>query len=477
MNSNNIFNDINISEPSDDQRHKACVALWLEYRGSGTSLDEENIGLAAKSITRSRLSQFSLYINLVKPIIDKENSTYNNPPTRIFKTKNGKNVSKSLNDHIHEILDKFRYDTFMQRFEVDAALFGTVLVNPTYNSASKRYNLVELTPVEKTLKVIPDLFIKSIPDTIEYKPAEGTTVKYDTKNIVVITRNESGQEVSKTTAHKFDGNPFVVLNYFVDNGTFYGPFDGTLYSFVKQRSLILANSMSAMHLSEAERLVVSGMGWEEALGAIKDRMIVLPNDKIDKAGNQVQQKVDVLRPEYKEALALIENYLRMYHHLLDVRGHQMKQFSVGADAQSAEAVRLGGIDMSQQTQRKRGVLAYFEKELWKRIIWLNNSITGNMNIPEDTQIIIDWKPESLHFSSASDETLFFEKTMTKDVTTPVDWIRSRNPELSLEEALQKLQDNKKFNDEAGVHENQMNNGIDNDNSSNDPDVNEVEDNE
>jgi hypothetical protein len=120
---------------------------------------------------------------------------------------------------------------------------------------------------------------------------------------------------------------------------------------------------------------------------------------------------------------------------------------VGAEAMSAEAVRLGGVDMSQLIQRKKPTLIQFEKELWKRIIVENNKRSGASQIPEGTELILDFKPDSLHFSSAADEVTFFNAVISNNVMTPIDWIRSRNPELSEEDAELKYEDNKTFNKE------------------------------
>jgi len=447
MQQNYLFKDTDVREPSVEERQNITKTLWLEYRGAGTTIDNSNISDVAKGLNKTRLSQFALYINVIKPIIDKENSTYVNPPTRKFTTKTGRDIPTRLQDTIIELLDSMQYDVLFQTFEAQAALLGTVLVRPSYNPVDNTFSLISLLPSNKTLKVTPDPFISSKPLVVKYKASDKVKLIYDTINVTTITTNEQGQETTTIEPHGFNGQPFVSLNFTPDNSVFWGPYDGTLYSFTKQRSLVLANSMAASHLSEAERLVMTGVTWEEALTAIRERLIVLPNDKIDKAGNKIDQNAQILSPDGKEALTLLETYLKIYRHLLDVRGHAQKQFSVGADAMSAEAVRLGGVDMSQQVQRKRAVLSNFEQEMWQRVIWINNKVEGNFQIPTDTKLVVDWKPDAMHFSSASDETTFFNNAITKNVMTPIDWIRSRQPELSEKEAIKRFEDNKVFNQE------------------------------
>jgi len=459
---NPIYNNLSIRDFNRTELYEACHTLDLEYRGTGTTVDSTNIANVAKGISQKRLEAFALYINIIQSIIDRENKTYINPPTRNYTTKSGNKLNKKLQAYIDALLDQMRFDSFMQKYERYASLLGTVLVRPTTDERDGRMSLLELTPSNASLKVTPDSIISSKAAVIEYETEdEANDTKYqhkwDYENYAVTTTNKNGQDYTVTEPHGFKehintagGCVYAILNFLPDNNRFWGAFDGTLYSFVKQRSLVLANTCARLHLAESEKMILKGMSPTEAVKYVKEKIIFLPNDKTDVHGQRIEQGAEILQSSGDDAMNLLQTYLSLYYHLMDVRGHAPKNFTRGADAQSAEAVRLGGVDMRDKHASKKAILKIFEQDLWKRIIWENNRQPNTVNIPEDTTLVVDWKPDPMNFNSASDEVTHFTTGINHNVHTPIDWIRSVNPELSLEEAEAKFEQNRIFNQENTI---------------------------
>ena len=121
---------------------------------------------------------------------------------------------------------------------------------------------------------------------------------------------------------------------------------------------MLANVCAKLHLTDQEKLVLTGVeSFEEAMKLVRDRVIMLPNNKNDDSGTHIDQSAQFIAPNSDDAMKLFKTYLEMYYHLKDIRGHSPKNFTRGSDPQSAEAVRLGGVDMRDKNAAKRLALS------------------------------------------------------------------------------------------------------------------------
>ena len=443
-----LFNNVSIRDLTPEERHLACLTLHYEYRGSGAVIDQSNISNLARGLSSKRLSSFALHMGIVQDIADVENKNFVNPPTLYFETGAEKPISKKLQDYISDRLEQMRFNEFMLTYERQAALEGTVFVRPVISTFDGSMNLFSLTPAEASLKVVGDLDLPGKPAIISYNTGS-VSHTWDYTNYSVTTPDGTfiTPHLYKESIKAIGGLPFAVLNYFPDNSCVFGPPDGTLYSFCHQRSLVLANVCAKLHLTDQEKLVLTGVeSFEEAMKLVRDRVIMLPNNKNDDSGTHIDQSAQFIAPNSDDAMKLFKTYLEMYYHLKDIRGHSPKNFTRGSDPQSAEAVRLGGVDMRDKNAAKRLALSRFLKDLWKRIIWANNTQEQpEMLIPEDTKLTIDWKPDGLSFNSAQDEVTYFNAAMLADVETPITWLRTRNPELSEEEAQALYDRRKEFN--------------------------------
>ena len=190
----------------------------------------------------------------------------------------------------------------------------------------------------------------------------------------------------------------------------------------------------------------TGIDMDTAMKSMRAQIIALPAS-VDTEGKTVNPTAQFISPDGQDALNLLEAYFKLYNHIMDNRGHVQKIFSRGADVPSAESIRLGSVDLSNKQQEKKKFLTLNEQDLFIRLIKENNRFSGNTQIPEDTQLMINFKPEPYSFANATDEVSYFNAAILADVETKVNWIKNRNPELTDTEATQLYEDNKKFNEE------------------------------
>lgn len=429
----NLYTDISCTDLTATQIQKRCEFLFNEYRGGGQTLWEPT--KFSSLVIQEHNYKYNLYIAIIKDIIDVENKTFTNSPTLTFQTKSGKKVAASIQAYIQQMFDDMRFNEFMLQFERYAALLGTVFIRPVVTSDGKM-TLFSIMPNDPTLKIEPDEEIPGKPKSIEYILGGNTKVIWDAVNV----SKSSNSFEAQSTPHNYKGLPFAILNYFPSNSIVLGPPDGTLYSFCRQRNFVLSEVCSRLHLSDHDKLVLYGMTPEEGYSVIQKKLIVLPNDKRDKkTGDHIPQKAEFIHTDSQEASNMFKTYLEFYYHLKDTRGHAPKNFTRGADAQSAEAVRLGGVDLRDKIQSKRAALTRTIKDIFKLVIWANNvSELSTMQLPDNLDVQIDYKPDPYNFTNATDEVTYFTTALKEGIESPVTWFLQRNPEFTREEAIEAI---------------------------------------
>ena len=337
----------------------------------------------------------------------------------------------------------------MARAEKYASLLGTVLYKPVFDADDETMDITEMFPSNASLTLIPHPKFPGKVMAVTYKYTSSKieyTVYTDKDKTVVTWTDENNQDHEDIDEHRFGVLPFAILNFSIDKTRQYGPPDYELYSLCKHRSLVLANAMARMHLSDLEKLLLTGTDLPTAMANMKGQIMALPST-MDSEGKTVTPTAQYISPDGQDALNLLEAYFKLYNHIMDNRGHQKKVFSVGSDIPSSESLRLGGMEMANKAEEKKKFLTLNEKALFVRLIKENNRFSGNIQIPEDTQLMVDYCPDPFHFQNAGDEVTYFNAAIATDVETPVSWIKHRKPELTFEEAVKQYEENKKFNDE------------------------------
>jgi len=418
--------------------------LEVEYNGGSIELDIHNINLIANKYSTSD-TIVPFHHSIVAPIINRENTSYVNPPARMGVNKNDKPVSNRVQMQIDKVYKDMQFDLFMQKFERYAALQGTVFAKPAYDEVNKIMRVTEIYPSNDTLELKGEPLFPGVPKELTYSfttlDEEDKEVKFTvlwTPTELKVTKTIDGTETELSPVpHKFGRLPWAMLKYQVDNTQILGYPDTELDSFCKMRSRVLHNAVARLYLSDFEKLLVTGVNADEALSSIRKKIIAFPAKKIEGSDQVIQPTAEFISPDGQDALNLLEAYSKLWKQLQDTRGHVSKPFSRGSDHASAEAIRLGSVELYNMQQCKRKFLETFEQLFWNLVKYFNN-LFESVKIPEDTQLLIN---------SAADEVKYFQAAMSSDVETPVTWNMHRNQEFTEEESSIDIENKRKYNEE------------------------------
>ena len=444
-------------EPTREDIYDACVILDQEYRSTGVRLDDKHIDdKIRKRLSARRLKNFAMFLPVVPNIINEENPNYVKPPRRLF-TINDEPVADNVNKYLHDLYEEMNFNNEILYMSRQAGYMGTILAFPAIDEDTKKMDLIKLTPADRTLNVIPDPDHPSQALEVSYdsETADGSRVEniWDLDNFTTRVHTPAG--ISETVIpHEFDGMPIAILRYSTDSNRFWGAFDGGLLSLVETRSLLVADSVYRTQTSLIEFLVFMGFSGEEAIAAAKTRnegVLAFENEKDDSGKPQAGSKdIKYVAPEGLTPEKLFDLWEQIFKAFMNARGHQGKNFESSKMVSTAESMRFGNIAMIELKESRRGPLLDFEQNILDRIVWANNAFGGKVTIPDGIQVTLDWQPDKQFFNNATDEANAHKFSLNNNLTTPPDIIRQQSPEMSREEALQKYEDNKKFNEENDV---------------------------
>jgi len=449
-------------DPSRSQL--ACDALMLdiEYRGSGVGVDEVNIDERVRSlVNKERLTIYSLYLSVVRKIIDAECKTYIRPPIRYFLI-DGEEPSEEVLERIEEIYKEMDFDMWMLQYERQAAYEGTVLVRPTYNQFTGKMELVKECPSYRGLDVEVDMMRPSIAAKVIYKyqtkTPEGKVasveVVWDEENAVTTIKVKQQEPQVITEPHGHDRLPWAVLRLTPDSKRFWGPVDGGLLSFCKVRSLLASHSVMTTQTSLFEFLVLGGFSHVEATSIAQKivsgcRQINYEN-QLDDEGKPLPKEISYVGPSQTEPAVVFELLQNIYRTMLSMRGHALKNFEGNsAQVQTAESLQNSQSGLLDLVRSRRPILSSFEQELWE-LIWVEaNKEEGAVQIPPGIELTIDFAPDETNvFASIPEKIAYYEFMLANNLITAAEIGRRENPDLSVEAAQERIDENKKINDAA-----------------------------
>jgi hypothetical protein len=446
---------------------EAAQILDLEYRGEGTSIDDENIDIKVRSyLSSQKLKTHALYVNLMRGIINQENKSYIRPPVRYFRDKKGNEPSKKTIQHIEDLYEQMDFNNFMLEIERQTAYKGTILARPAIDPDSGEMFPIKLSPADETLDVESFDNIPSKARELQYETEnnDGTVLihVWDPINYTLKEKRPNQEPLIKTKkphGWQLSGIPWAVLRYITDSRRFWGPFDGTLLSLCKTRSLLLADTVHRTQVALYEILILAGFTPEEATAATTTRMtgktISFEYDT-DSDDKPVPQSKDVRfeSPEGIEPEKVLEIYLQLVRHILDTRGHSRKNFQDSSLVQSAEAQKLADVSITDEQISNKPKQVIFETQWFRLMRWENNR-NGGTKIPEDLNVYPDWVPDRQYFKSGSDTADYYGFMLDRNLMAAPDVIRSENPDLSREAAQDKFVENKEFSEENAPPDNQQ----------------------
>jgi len=456
----NPLNVTTYEELSDQRRYEIAFALEKEYRGEGHKADHENIlDKITNPLSQTQLDRMSCYVGIYPRIVKSEANSY---AQKGFKRKftNGRN--KDIGDKEQSRLDEIYWDDLNS-----AALFltlerrtiftGTQLLTLTADDSGRMRPII-LDPTIQTLKITPNQDFPGEIETIEYSIiVQGAKNKikhryyWDSENYIKETLTGSDLKtlsIREVEPHGYDGVPFAILKYEVDNRRIWGPVDYSAYSFFQTRSLMLSDSILRTQTSLFNILLFNGFTPQEALQSVKDvvagKLIVSPEAKPDGAGGVTTPDVRYISPNMVEPSAIFDLYQKIYTHFLQSRGHTPKNFEVGADVQSAEAQRLSDVFIRSLQQERRIFLQGFEKQVFNLIRWKNNQIEGKPKISDKTEVIVDWA-DTQNYVNSTEKVLDQTHRLRQNMTTVPQLMQEENPDLSEDDAVAHYEKNMKYN--------------------------------
>lgn len=434
-------------ETSREDLQAAAYVLDLEYRAEGHRIDRANIDeKVASALSAKKLETFAVYIPLVQKIINEENNNYVVPPHRYFTRENGDPLPEAISRAFERLYEAFDFNNKMREFDRQSAYEGTVAVRPVISPDEGFF--VKLVPSDDTFDLIPGYLSPSSPEALKYKTGSGknTITHIWDKYFYTYTVSINSQEESFSEPHGFPGLPYGILRSKDDSRRVWGPYDGGLYSFCKLRSLLMADAVHRTQVSLYEILVMSGFSLEEATAAMKTRQAgkfvayELP-DKPDGSKDAGSKEIRFESPQGIESEKILDTYFRLYYHLVTTRGHAVRNFETGKQPQAAEAIWLGDNALRAYQISRRSPLSAFEKKIVKLMAWENNKIPGRQELPLDVTVWLDWVPDPIYFTSATDKVNYYDFMLKNGLKSHTEIIRSENPDLSRETAQQKLDEN------------------------------------
>ena len=428
----NIFNDYLSTDLTFDAQKQYAARLLKEYWGLTISSNGANLINVVPVNLRPKLINYQLDINLIRTLIDTENTAYIYSPTYSF-TQN--------EDTYKEIYEQLCWTTRMQSIERTASICS-VLVQPQM-ADDKTIVLRPITLADESLKFTTGP--TGVLTSISYDVNEGAKKYTYTWDSEKMQKYDGMSPVGEPLMHMYGKIPFAILNY--------GHFDGyplclnkgavELYQLLKIRSTALSNAYGKAVIAEADQMLILGATPDEVKRAIMSNKTMALDAKIVEGTDQVVVPQIVFnKQEYKDALGALEMYLAMFKHIKENRGHIESPFSNTKSHASAEAIRMGSMSLGQQQQEKRKYLSQFETDFFNLVKW---TYKVNQGIDLGGEIVVNYKPDPLVFSNAADEITYFRGAIQDNILTPVHWQLNINPELSWNEALDQIKENIKTN--------------------------------
>jgi hypothetical protein len=318
--------------------------------------------------------------------------------------------------------------------------------------------LVKECPSSAGLDVVTDPTHPSVANSVfySYLLEDKSTVRvvWDETNVHTTIKKKDHDPIVMVEPHGHERLPWSVLRLTLDSKRFWGPVDGGLLSFCKVRSLLASHSVMVTQTSLFEFLVLGGFSHEEATSVAQlivsgCRQINYEN-KMDDSGKPLPKEVSYVGPTTQEPTVVFDLLQSIYRTMLSMRGHALKNFEGNSSqVQTAESQQNSSAGLLDLVRSRRPILLAFEQDMWELIVVEANKADGAIKIPDDIELTIDFAPDETNvFSSTMEKIKYYEFMLDNNLITPAEIGRRENPDLSVEQAQQKIDSNKIINDAA-----------------------------
>ena len=427
------------TSPTRDELAVAAYGLAQEFRGD--SIGGENViinSIITNEKDRAKLKKFATSQNIAQAITKKENPNYNKAPRRLFM-----NANKTVTKYIEAIYDELDLNIRFQEASWRAAYEGTVVLLPTTDDRDKKLCIVELFPSNGSFLFTPDIKFMDNLSGFQYNNGK-QRIRYDEKNFYIKSENKTE---TTGTPHLFNIRALPILKYEYDPTAFWAPYDKTLLDLCNIRIYLQSEAVLKSGQIDAA-LILNNVGTVDGKGNVNTDLAlqitqmlksagvaILPAQWDEKAQQYIPADVKMIEPTLITSKSVWELWMEIYTFVTEViRGHAPMQFSKGADASTAEALRISGNDLYDKIKGKRMQLESFEYDFFEYLKTENNKYQTT-KIPDNIQLELSWIEDSPYYSSTKDKIDDQQFRLNNYISTPVDLIIEKNPLLTKEAAL------------------------------------------
>jgi hypothetical protein len=407
--------------------------------------------------------------NIVPKVVNKLCQVYKLPAIRkidggsvVVIGKDGvASETQPKSDEVYQlILDGSTINTKSKSWEKLGFLFNTVLVQPRVVRIGKGDPFLDFiihTPAYCAVMVDEDNW--NIP-TAFYYPIE-STIRGKQQQVLVYWSSTEHYMIDKLGNIIAPGNnpdkvnpygilPIAVLR-FSESGDFWGEgrwqlVDGSIESSIQYSNI----GYTSLFQTHGQAVAINtGLIGEPEVGP--DHII-----KIENAGREGAQPSDFKFASPNPQIAAVQSLNDWYIKTLQTdEGLNPQQFATETNLKSGTAKMLDNADIDELREDHRQILENFEHDLFDicRKIW---NIEGNSRIPEQSEFTIEFSEPKVE-KTVDEKVKERESAIKLGIGSRVDFIREDNPEMTDDQATEKLQqiilENRQWEDKYGLFDN------------------------
>ena len=413
--------------------------------------------------------------SFIYAFLEKLCNVYDRPP--VFQFADG--VNQTAKDRFSALMEEVRIHQVMQETFLRCRLHNTVLATVKWSKQLDRLFVENGYNIGNTMVVEHPEYMYDA-SLVAYE-----TLAWDNKPRWIVWDRENGEHFATDGAPKWDAQsrtvtsdkipippssnvaapkvwPWVAYHYKLQNDFWGNGLDGLLQL---ARSInVLLTVLNDDSIRETIRLLILSFapaGTQGEKGQLKSGLThpIYPESRV---GNTTPPQAQVVSADLytEQIIALIEKLTEIISSLHNIPNPLKSQLT---DNLAGVTLRMKNEPLLQQWEKDQGVMRPYDKELVRRIVEVNNFYRPNNKIDAaalDEMTIVYSDP-----SIVTDEKAELEVEQIKwsaGLSTPVAYMQSKNPNMTAQEAEQRITDNLElYNELMGMKVQVMVPGADN----------------
>ena len=416
--------------------------VWDSVRKRLDTLDEGNYQMGMFTEKTVKIMP-KIHIDIVNKIVDMVCTVYNSGADRYLLDKDGE-VDEAQTEILMDIYNGFDATKKILECYKQGYLFNTILANVIWRD--DKIDLDIITPnfcsvdsdesnFEKPEAIMISKFVNDEDMIVYWSDEEHFYIDSDYEKIAV---EDDEDNVNSLMINPYKEIPFAVLR-FQSSSDFWG-----------EPQQDLAENNIWYNVMESNRLFVEmfqGLGIGVGINLGKNATVTnAPNTMI--MVNDVRDDMERPSIEFASTNAplgeLRENLDFYYKRIGNSKGLSPQSMSNDITGQSGVAKAYDSIELTIKKDNHKHIMKQFEKELFQKIKLVYN-FHSDKKLSDDLMFnvdIIEDEPET----DVSKEIELNNFKLEKNIISVIDLMIKDNPDLTTEEAIQRIQDNKKLNE-------------------------------